>query len=79
MSDDYRPAIADYFDRLEASYGENFSFDRLSGDELLELERLGREAIERDMQVSAGEKKALQPLLQLIAMQKHKRGLSAGG
>ena len=78
MTDDYRPPIADYFDRLEAAYGEEFSFDRLSDEELLELERLGRHSIERDERVTAGEKKALQPLLQLIDMQRKKRGLGSG-
>jgi len=76
MNDAYRPAIADYFDQLEADYGEEFSFDRLSDEELLELERLGRHAIEQDEQVRADEKKALQPLLQLIDMQRRKRGLA---
>ncbi|MEJ2508642.1 MAG: hypothetical protein P8009_04020 [Gammaproteobacteria bacterium] len=79
MNDAYRPAIADYFDQLEAAYGDDFSFDRLSDEELLELERLGRHAIEQDEQVRADEKKALQPLLQLIDMQRKKRGIAGSG
>ncbi len=76
MADNYRPAIADYFDELESRYGVQFAFDQLSDSELLEVERLGRHAIEEDARVTAEEKQALRPLLLLIGHQKEKRGLS---
>ncbi|MFA9460209.1 hypothetical protein [Thiohalorhabdus methylotrophus] len=78
MSDDYRPALADYFDALEAKYADasgDFSFDALSDEELLEVERLGRHAIYEDAQVTAQEKINLQPLLLLVEKQREKRGL----
>lgn len=76
MPMEYRPPVADYFDALEARYGDQFSFDRLSDEELLELEKLGRHAIQQDSQVTAQEKHALQPLLLLIDKQRAKRGLT---
>ncbi len=77
MDENYRPELADYFDRLEARYGAQFSFDVISDEELLELERLGRHAIEQDNRVSAQEKQALAPLLVLIDKQRTRRGLDA--
>jgi len=83
MSDeDYRPPLADYWDRMEAKYGDasgDFSFDKLSDDELLEMERLGRQAIYQDQQVTSQEKINLQPLLSLIEKQRAKRGLDEPG
>lgn len=76
---DYQPPLAHYFSELEARYGDAFSFDRLNDEELLELERLGRDAIERDPRVSTVEKANLKPLLTLIEMQRRKRGLVASG
>ncbi|MFP4560816.1 MAG: hypothetical protein ACLFRB_09305 [Thiohalorhabdus sp.] len=78
MADDYRPALADYFDQLEAKYADgngDFSFDALSDEELLEVERLGRHAIYEDPQVTAQEKINLKPLLLLVEKQREKRGL----
>ena len=78
MSDDYRPPLADYWDKMEAKYGDasgDFTFDKLSDDELLEMERLGRQAIYEDQQVTSQEKINLQPLLSLIEKQRAKRGL----
>lgn len=76
MADDYRPELADYFDSMEAKYGEGFSFDSLSNEELLTIERLGRHAIEVDDKVTKEEKRALAPLLDLVMSQRTKRGLS---
>jgi len=79
MSDeDYRPPLADYWDRMEAKYGDasgDFTFDQLSDDELLEMERLGRQAIYEDPNVTSQEKINLQPLLMLVEKQRTKRGL----
>lgn len=75
MMDDYKPAVAFFFDDLEAKYGGQFNFDALSDEELLELERLGRHAIEQDGQVTATEKQMLAPLLTLTAKQREKRKL----
>lgn len=71
----YRPELADYFDLLEQQHGEGFSFDVLSDEALLTLERLGRHAIGQDPRVTAQEKQALQPLLVLIGHQRTQRGL----
>lgn len=79
MSDDYRPALADYFDKLEEKYAGgdgDFAFDALTDEELLEVERLGRHAIYEDPKVTAQEKINLQPLLMLVEKQRQKRGLS---
>lgn len=73
MSDDYQPPLAEYFNRMEAKYGEGFSFDALSDDELSTLERLGRHAIEEDPRVSRQEKRNLAPLITLIGIQRSKR------
>lgn len=75
MTEAYKPPVANYFETLEARYGDNFSFDRLSDSELLELERLGRQAIEIDPLVTSTEKQMLAPLLTLTAKQKQKRNL----
>lgn len=72
--DDYRPPLADYFDQLETRHGENFSFDRLTDAELDEVERLGRDAIEYDPNVTEVEKVNLRPLLMVIEQQRAKRG-----
>jgi len=80
MSDDYRPPLADFWDQMEAKYGDSsgdFSFDSLSDDELLEMERLGRHAINEDPKVTGQEKINLQPLLMLVEKQRTKRGLPA--
>jgi len=82
MSDDYRPPLADYWDQLEAKYADSsgdFSFDSLTDEELLELERLGRHAINEDPNVTGQEKINLQPLLMLVEKQRTKRGLPAAG
>lgn len=71
---EYRPPLADYFEDLERRYGDQFSFDRLSAEELETVERLAREAIENDPRVSPVEKKNLAPLLTLVEMQRRKRG-----
>lgn len=75
MTDDYRPQLADYFEEMEAKYGADFPFDRLSDDELLTLEHLGRHAIDEDPQVTWQEKQNLAPLITLIELQRQKRGL----
>lgn len=75
---DYQPPLAAYFDELETRYGDQFSFDRLSDEELLTLERLGRDAIERDRKISAVEKANLKPLLTLVEMHRRKRGIDPG-
>ncbi|SFD61375.1 hypothetical protein SAMN05660831_01988 [Thiohalospira halophila DSM 15071] len=78
MADDYRPALADYFDELEARYADangDFSFDSLSDEELLKIEELARHAIYEDGQVTTQEKLNLQPLLDLVGKQRAKRGL----
>lgn len=74
-SADYKPPLATYFETLEARYGSQFSFDKLSDDELLTLERLGHDAVEHDQQISTTEKANLRPLLTLIDMQRRKRGI----
>lgn len=83
MSDeDYRPPLADYWDEMEAKYGDaggDFSFDQLTDAELLELERLGRQAIHEDPRVTSQEKINLQPLLTLVEKQRAKRGLGSPG
>lgn len=76
MSDDYRPPLADYFDQMEKKYGDGFTFDRLDDEELVTMERLGRDAIERDPRVTWQEKKNLGSLITLIEMQRQKRGLN---
>lgn len=75
MSEDYQPPLADYFDQMEAKYGADFSFDALSDDELLTLERLGRHAVDEDQRVTWQEKQNLAPLIALIEIQRNKRGL----
>jgi len=70
---DYRPPLADYFDSLESRHGEDFSFEKLSDEELSELERLGRDAVERDPRVSAVEKQNLGMLLKLVNIVRQKR------
>ena len=75
---EYRPPLADFFDHLEAKYGDasgEFMFDSLTDDELVEVERLGQQAIYDDPNVTSQEKINLQPLLQLVAKQRAKRGL----
>jgi hypothetical protein len=83
MSDeDYRPPLADHWDRMEAKYGDasgDFTFDKLSDEELLEMERLGRQAIYEDPNVTSQEKINLQPLLTLVEKQRDKRGLPPAG
>lgn len=83
MSDeDYRPPLADYWDEMAAKYGDasgDFSFDQLTDAELLELERLGRQAIHEDPRVTSQEKINLQPLLTLVEKQRAKRGLGTSG
>ena len=74
---DYRPPLADYFDELERRYGGDLDFTRLSLDELKTVERLARDAIERDPNVTRVEKKNLAPLLTLVNM--HRRKRRAGG
>ena len=73
---EYRPPLADYFEDLERRYGDQFSFDRLSMEELDTVERLARDAIDNDPRISAVEKKNLTPLLTLIDMQRRKRNAS---
>lgn len=75
MTETYKPPVAHYFETLESHYGDTFNFDRLSDSELLELERLGRQAIELDPLVTSTEKQMLAPLLVLTAKQKQKRNL----
>ncbi|MEF8794380.1 hypothetical protein [Thiohalorhabdus sp.] len=78
--EDYRPPLADHWDRMEAKYGDesgDFSFDQLTDEELLEMERLGIMAIYQDDWVTSQEKINLQPLLTLVEKQRTKRGLSA--
>ena len=82
MAEEYRPPLADLFDQLEEKYGDasgEFSFDSLSDEELLQVERLGRKAIYEDPNVTAQEKINLQPLLQLVDKQRAKRGLGESG
>ena len=76
MTDNYRPPLADYFDEIEAKYGEDFTFDKLTDDELQTLERLGRHAIDQDQRVTWQEKQNLAPLITLIEIQRRKRGLN---
>lgn len=76
MSDDYRPPLADYFDQMEAKYGDGFTFDQLADEELLTLEKLGRQAIDEDPRVTWQEKRNLAPLLTLVELQRQKRGLN---
>jgi hypothetical protein len=71
--ENYRPPLADYFDSLESRYGEGFNFEKLSDEELTELERLGRDAVERDPKVSAVEKQNLGMLLRLVNLVREKR------
>ena len=75
MTEDYRPPLADYFDQMETKHGEGFTFDQLSDEELVMMEKLGRDAIERDPRVTWQEKKNLGSLMTLIEMQRQKRGL----
>ncbi len=75
MSEAYKPQLAIYFDKLEAKYGENFMFDVLSDEELLQLERHARHAIEQDPKVTMDEKQALSPILSVIEAQRRKRSL----
>jgi|GEM_PF-1165717 len=70
---DYRPPLADYFDSLESRHGEDFNFEKLSDEELTELERLGRDAVERDPKVSDVEKQNLGMLLKLVNIVRLKR------
>ncbi|MEJ2059175.1 MAG: hypothetical protein P8079_11535 [Gammaproteobacteria bacterium] len=73
MTDDYRPPLADYFDELEQKHGGEVNFEKLSLEELDELERLARHAIEQDPKVSQVEKVNLKPLLTLLELQRNKR------
>ncbi|HSO99873.1 MAG TPA: hypothetical protein VLN90_00275 [Thioalkalivibrio sp.] len=70
---DYRPPLADYFDSLESRHGADFNFEKLSDEELTELEHLGRDAVERDPKVSAVEKQNLGMLLKLVNIVRQKR------
>ena len=63
------------FDEMETKYGHDFSFDRLTDDELLTLEHLGRHAVDQDTEVTWQEKQNLAPLITLIELQRAKRGL----
>ncbi len=76
MNDDYRPPLADYWDQMETKYGDGFTFDKLSDEELVTMEKLGRDAVERDPRVTWQEKKNLGSLITLIEMQRQKRGLA---
>lgn len=75
MTETYRPKLADYFDEMEIKYGHDFSFDRLTDEELLTLEHLGRHAVDEDVQVTWQDKQNLAPLITLIELQRAKRGL----
>lgn len=75
---EYQPPLASYFADLENRYGSQFNFDSLNDEELLTLEKLGREAIEHDQNITAVEKANLKPLLQLIDLQRRKRGIKTG-
>nr|WP_296749593.1 hypothetical protein [Thioalkalivibrio sp.] len=56
MHDDYRPPLADYWDSLETRYGSGFSLDAIKLEELRELERHLRAAVEQDPKVTPVEK-----------------------
>lgn len=73
MSDEYRPELADFFDKMEEKYGANFSFDLLTDDEILTMDKLATHAIQVDPKVHPEEKKAMEPLLQLMESQRSKR------
>lgn len=77
-SSGYQPPLAIYFTDLENRYGSQFNFDCLNDEELLTLEKLGRDAIEHDQNITTVEKANLKPLLQLIELQKRKRGIKTG-
>ena len=62
-------------DGWRAVIAEDFTFDKLTDDELLTLERLGRHAIDEDTEVTWQEKQNLAPLITLIEIQRKKRGL----
>ena len=66
--EEYRPPLADLFDRLEEKYGDESGelwFDYLTDDELLEGEELGRQAIYEDPNVTGQEKVNLQPNVEI--------------
>ena len=56
MHDDYRPPLADYWDSLESRYGSGFTLDAIPLEELRELERHLRAAVEQDPRVTPVEK-----------------------
>lgn len=73
MSDEYRPPLADYFDALEKKYGADMIFEKAQDEELMELQRLAKHAIQEDAQITQVEKANLKPLLTLIELQRSKR------
>ena len=68
-----------FFDQLESKYGERFTFEALTDTELLNMERLTHEALERDTRITEDDKKSLRPLLMLIEKQRRYRQLYETG
>lgn len=73
MTDDYRPELADYFDSLEKKYGSDFSFEKITDDELEQLHKLANHAVNVDSKVTQVEKTNLKQLLTLIDIIQKKR------
>ena len=68
-SEGYHPKIVRYFDGLESKYGERFTFDILADSELLKMECLTREALQRDTRITEDDQNSARPLLMLIEKQ----------
>ena len=64
-----RPQVQLYLEMLERNYGPEFVFEILTNEELLILEQLTQYAMEREDDVSEGERARLRPLLPLIERQ----------
>lgn len=74
MQEDYRPPLADYWDALEARYGNGFSMETISVDELRELRTHLRAAVEEDPLVTPAEKANLGMVLKHAEAVLHRRG-----
>jgi len=74
MQEEYRPPLADYWDTLEARYGNGFSLDTISVEELRELLNHLRAAVEQDPLVTPVEKANLGMVLKHAEAVLRRRG-----
>jgi hypothetical protein len=75
MTEAPEPPLEAYVRELEARYGQAFSLERISDEELITLEHLSRGALESEQGIDDAGRRDLAPLAALIELQRSLRGL----